>query len=846
MAGRSVIGKLAVKVFPDLSDFKAQLKAELERINPKLEVKVDLKFDETKFKAEAVAAALEAAKAASKVAEVHLQADLDAKKVFAESQALAKSISRDVTFPLKPKLETSKLNIEKYIATQFGTPEIDFKFGIDHASLEKTKLEIKFAAREAAVTVPVKTDKNSFRGFISDAAGLGVKAASAIGNAIGEVATQTWDAFANEGQAAFKKVNEQISKFGSYLSNVQQVASLLGVSLLVVFGGALISAAIGGITLAIGGLEAALLGIPAAISVVSVGAGALLVSLNGVQDAIVAGWKGSKGYEDALKKLAPAAQTAVTSIVGMKDAVKGMGKEIQQSFFSGFADDLKSLGNTYIPIARQGLDNMAGSLGRLVGKFTKWASTQDAIERTKSIFDQTSRVIDHLAKGVDPLADAFSRLTDDALPFLQQGAYYATKLATQFDKWVKSAESSGELDDMFRNLGKLIDALVEPATRLAAGIAKVFAQKDSGKALDDLKDSLDEIVDNVLPYLPGFVKDFDKVVKSIAKLSEYTAPLAQVMHWLTDLASWTIGEYWGSSILLIYGMGKAIDDLVNNVKAFPGAVKNLVVATTLIGNSMVEGLVNGVKQNLSIAASLGSIIWNAINKGLGGIPAKVLGFGLTLPQKLWSGIKQNLSLASSGGTALKNAVVNGIKALPGLIYNYAIGIPGRILSGILSRISSATSGGSRVKNAVVNAARNGLSSAMSGIGQAAVQGLVNGLYGMARYVSQAASYLASLIPKGVAGLLGIHSPSRVMREYGRYTGQGLVLGIQDSYSSVADAANVLGGLVTGSYASGTVDAAVLHEIQGSIDSQPIEVTLVADGQKIAKVVTKGNKKNARR
>lgn len=398
---------------------------------------------------------------------------------------------------------------------------------------------------------------------------------------------------------------------------------------------------------------------------------------------------------------------------------------------------------------------------------------------------------------------------------------------------------------MFTNLGKLIDGIVEPVTRLASGIAKVFAQKESGTALDDMKDSLDQIIDNVLPYLPGFIEDFDKIVKAVATLSDYTGPLAQVMHWLTDIAQWTIGEYWGASIILIYEMGKSIADLIDNFQKLPGAFATLYTVSTVIGNTLIKKMWDGIKQQLTIFAGLGKIVWNAINKGLGGLPGKLLTFSLTLPQKIWDGIKQNLSMASSGGTLLKNAVLKIVKSIPGSIYNLAVTIPSRFLSGIISRISSATSGGSRIKNAVVNAAGHGLSGAMSGLGRAAVQGLVNGLYGMGRYVSQAASYLAGLIPKGVGELLGIHSPSRLMREYGRYTGQGLVLGLQDSYSSIANAAEGMGNLITSNYGA-SVDAQVLHEVQGSIDSRPIEVTLVADGQKLAKVVANGKKKNDRR
>ena len=71
-----------------------------------------------------------------------------------------------------------------------------------------------------------------------------------------------------------------------------------------------------------------------------------------------------------------------------------------------------------------------------------------------------------------------------------------------------------------------------------------------------------------------------------------------------------------------------------------------------------------------------------------------------------------------------------------------------------------------------------------GIGKNVVQGLINGLSSMMGSVSSMVKKIADKIPQGIKDFLGIHSPSRVLRELGQFAGKGLGLGIEDTISFV--------------------------------------------------------------
>ncbi|PNB52963.1 tail tape measure protein, partial [Pseudomonas sp. GW456-E7] len=63
---------------------------------------------------------------------------------------------------------------------------------------------------------------------------------------------------------------------------------------------------------------------------------------------------------------------------------------------------------------------------------------------------------------------------------------------------------------------------------------------------------------------------------------------------------------------------------------------------------------------------------------------------------------------------------------------------------------------------------------LKSIGRNIIQGLINGISGMAGALASKIKSMANAIPNGMKKLLGIHSPSRVMRDQvGYHVGTGM-------------------------------------------------------------------------
>ncbi|MEU7163143.1 phage tail tape measure protein [Streptomyces morookaense] len=137
-------------------------------------------------------------------------------------------------------------------------------------------------------------------------------------------------------------------------------------------------------------------------------------------------------------------------------------------------------------------------------------------------------------------------------------------------------------------------------------------------------------------------------------------------------------------------------------------------------------------------------VWNAIVDWVRGIPGLVVGFFLnwTLPGliiKHWSSIK------------------DGTVRVAGAMLDYVRGLPGRIV-GYFGDFGTM----------------------LYGKGQDLIHGLWNGIVGMGGWLrSKLMSWARAMIPGPIAKALGIHSPSRVMRDQiGKFIPAGVVEGIK--------------------------------------------------------------------
>ncbi|MGE7880153.1 phage tail protein [Peribacillus muralis] len=111
---------------------------------------------------------------------------------------------------------------------------------------------------------------------------------------------------------------------------------------------------------------------------------------------------------------------------------------------------------------------------------------------------------------------------------------------------------------------------------------------------------------------------------------------------------------------------------------------------------------------------------------------------------------------------------------------------------------------------------------LTSIGKNIIQGLINGISSMAGAALSAAKGVAESIKGAVTGALNIHSPSRVMFEYGGFVTEGLGLGIEDGNDYVKKMAlEMTGGVIPNEkYSPGTASGSSVSNSRSSVTLSP--------------------------
>ncbi|WP_420976947.1 tail tape measure protein [Bacillus vallismortis] len=227
----------------------------------------------------------------------------------------------------------------------------------------------------------------------------------------------------------------------------------------------------------------------------------------------------------------------------------------------------------------------------------------------------------------------------------------------------------------------------------------------------------------------------------------------------------------------------AASTIWNGIKKLLSTVWKGIVSA---GKTVWNGLKTFFTSWLNFQKKLWSTIWNAVKTAVTKVWKSIVSAGKTV----WNGLK---SFFTSWLNAQKNmwkTIWNAIKSAVTAVWKALISTAKNSFNAMKNAISNImNSVKSRIKsiwNSVVSFFK-GIN--LKSIGRNIIQGLINGIGGMAGALASKVKAMANAIPNGMKKLLGIHSPSRVMRDQvGYHVGTGMAAGIDKSQTKVKSAA----------------------------------------------------------
>lgn len=243
-------------------------------------------------------------------------------------------------------------------------------------------------------------------------------------------------------------------------------------------------------------------------------------------------------------------------------------------------------------------------------------------------------------------------------------------------------------------------------------------------------------------------------------------------------------------------------------------------------------------------------------------------------ETVWNGIKTVVTTAINGVRSVITSVMNGIKSVMISIWNAIKSVTSSVMSGIRSVVSSGMSSVRSVVSSMMNAVRSAFSagwnaarsvtssginaavnvvrsaaSSMASAGRNFVMGFVNGIRGAIGAAASAAASMARAAMSSAKAALGIHSPSRVMRDQvGYYVAAGMAVGMRDNADMVQKAANRLAqsavpsvdlgasinGVMNQGRLSNTINGTINHEL--TLNQQPAYINVALGGSEYSTFV----------
>lgn len=222
--------------------------------------------------------------------------------------------------------------------------------------------------------------------------------------------------------------------------------------------------------------------LPAAILGGVVAIATLKLGVKGVGDAFKAFATGDMAkFDEALKKLAPSAQSFVKEITKLSPAFKAMQLDIQQKLFAGLSNYIKPLAATYLPMLRTTLAGTATDFNATAISIAKFFSSGTGTsEVLSSALGNTRTWLRNLQAAVVPLISVFLDLAQVGSKVLVDMTGNVGSLATKFAQFVNNAKETGALETWMRNGVQAVKDLGAILANVGVALKAVFTGLNGG------------------------------------------------------------------------------------------------------------------------------------------------------------------------------------------------------------------------------------------------------------------------------------------------------------------------------------------------------------------------------
>ena len=418
---------------------------------------------------------------------------------------------------------------------------------------------------------------------------------------------------------------------------------------------------------------------------------------------------------------------------------------------------------------------------RMIGVFDKAGIDADAT------LGAMRKGLISMAKPGEDMQATFQRVTGEIKGYIDAGDsaaalteaknIFGAKGATQMIQAIQTGVLS--MDDLTAATGQTGDTILGVGQETMDAAEKWEILKNRGmEALEPLASGLFGLVGDALGGLLDWLDtaDFSGLTTAFSGLQPAIDGIVSAFQSF-DVGS--IGSTFSFVQPVITAFGEAFGAAIPKIIELGGAIQGALAPII----EALAPIVTGVMQ------TIGAVFVAAIDILVGAFTV-IKGILTGDWQAVWDGVAQivdgAINLVSSALSGWWNAMSSIFSTGASMLSNLWTSAWSGITSYLSSAVSSIGSTISSIPGSIVSALGN-VGSLLYSAGVNVIQGMINGIRSMATRIFNAALDTVKGAVDGVKHFLGIASPSKLFRQIGVHTGEGLALGITDKKNAVATA-----------------------------------------------------------
>lgn len=237
---------------------------------------------------------------------------------------------------------------------------------------------------------------------------------------------------------------------------------------------------------------------------------------------------------------------------------------------------------------------------------------------------------------------------------------------------------------------------------------------------------------------------------------------------------------------------KVIEVAIDIVVALAEGLARGIPAVVTAALELVKGVLQGIAANIGDIVTAGMDCVIAFMDGLASRIGDVIQSGIELALSFIEGVADGLEnnkerMSEAVRRVIKALLTTGVEVIKGGVTGFLEGGK-ELLTGLIDGIKEKRPDIKTAVSDIIEKAKEGFANMGSKLLQAGrdlIQGFINGLAEKAGAVVAKATEIAGGAVTAVKNFLGINSPSRVFKEIGKFTAQGMAVGL-DNYAYMAE------------------------------------------------------------